>query len=89
MKPAQMRAVVQRAVYEEVKRIREDIEKICIGAVTAAFMITLHDKWEFDKDELNELLQQTLQQFLAVKAKYVTVDDIREWCKEYGIEGLA
>lgn len=87
-KPKDMAPIIHRMVYEELQRQKPAIEKVAIGAITATFLITLHDKHGWDKDRLNELVREVTNQFVCVKENFVTIEDFEAWCREYGIEGV-
>jgi hypothetical protein len=86
MKPEQQKAIVQRLAMDEISRRRKTIEQNVISSMSAAFMICLHDKFDFDVDAMRKLMGLVMLQFEAVQDKFVTVEDWLQWCREYGIE---
>lgn len=67
---------------------KEKIIRNAISAITAACVVTLHDRNGWKKKRLNRFMKQVTEQFMLMKDNFVTVDDFVNWCKEYGIEGV-
>jgi hypothetical protein len=88
MKPNQINGIKQFAAklaQDTITKQQHDLRLMAISTISAAMCITLHDKWNFTKDQLNVLLLQISEQFDCVLKDYVTMEDIEQWCKDYGI----
>jgi hypothetical protein len=54
--------------------------------MTAAFIISLNDEFGFGKDRIYRLLSKVNTQFECITHGDVTIEDIKLWCIEKGID---
>ena len=60
------------------QEIQKDVEAKVITSVYAAFLISLHDEFDFGPVRLNRLLERVDKQFDAIMEDYCTVEDIKQ-----------
>lgn len=64
---------------------RKAIE-FAIKSMAAVVAISLHDKFGWGKDRINKLLAYAGNQYACCNKGTVNIDDIMQWCREYGVE---
>lgn len=82
----QLSNLIHDEVNNRLKEIRNEAINKTIQAYTAAWVISLHDEFQFGHKRLQKILNKVENQFECVTAKTVTVEDLVNWCNEYGIE---
>ena len=88
MSPKQQNEVVRLLVNQEFAKRKKEYELRCIQAITATYAITLHDKFGWDKEKINQLIAESTEQFKLILDKFVTLDDFTTWAQEYGLVGV-
>lgn len=78
----QLRQIILDGVTERVNDVRSNT----ITYLSAAFLISLHDEFEFGNKRIARLLERVKNQFECIEAGTVTMDDIVDWCKQYGVK---
>lgn len=82
----QLSDLVRNEVESRLEEIRNEAISKTVQAYTAAWVISLHDEFNFGHKRLQRILNKVENQFECVTAETVTVEDLVDWCKEYGIE---
>ena len=82
----QLSNLVHDEVKDRLEELRNEAISKTIRAYTAAWVISLHDEFNFGHKRLQRVLDKVQNQFECVTAETVTVEDLVDWCKEYGIE---
>ena len=82
----QLSNLVHDKVEDRLEEIRSEAINKTVKAYTAAWVISLHDEFNFGHKRLQKTLDKVQNQFECVTAETVTVEDLGDWCKEYGIE---
>ncbi len=82
----QLSNLVRDEVSSRLEEIRNEAISKTVQAYTAAWVISLHDEFQFGHKRLQRILNKVENQFESVMAGTVTVEDLVNWCKEYGIE---
>ena len=85
---------VQRMIDYHAKAIvlreREQIEDLAIQkaylTLNAMYALVLNSEHGFGKKRINRIIEKVKQQFLCIRGKYVSANDVSEWCKEKGIQ---
>lgn len=81
---------IKDLVTKELEQQMEEVEQLAISmttaGVTAAFIIALHDEFGFGIKRLEKILDNINSQFEAIEGGYITVEDMLEWCYDYGID---
>ena len=77
---------IKAMVLAESKRIKDEATQDAIYALTCVFAQALHDEYSFGKKKINNLLSRTMFKFECILDGTVKLDEIREWCEEYGIK---
>ena len=77
---------IKAMVLAESKRIKDEATKDAVYALTCVFAQALHDEYGFGKNKINNLLSRTMFKFECILDGTVKLDEIREWCEEYGIK---
>ena len=78
-------AQLQAIIMEDLRKAQHDAMNYAVKGLTAAFVISLHDEFEFGPKRLQRLLDKANLQFECIDAGTVTVEDLIEWCKDYGV----
>lgn len=82
----QLSNLIHDGVNDRLKEIRNETINKTIQAYTAAWVISLHDEFNFGHKRLQRVLNKVENQFECVTAETITIEDLVNWCKEYGIE---
>lgn len=82
----QLSNLVHDKVEDRLEEIRSEAINKTVQAYTVAWVISLHDEFNFGNKRLQRVLDKVQNQFECVTAETVTVEDLANWCKEYGIE---
>lgn len=82
----QLSNLIRDGVNDRLEEIRNETISKTVQAYTAAWVISLHDEFNFGHKRLQRVLDKVQNQFECVTAETVTVEDLVNWCKEYGIE---
>ena len=82
----QLSNLIRDGVNDRLEEIRNETISKTVQAYTAAWVISLHDEFNFGHKRLQRVLSKVENQFECVTAETVTVEDLVNWCKEYGIE---
>lgn len=82
----QLSNLIRDEVNSRLEEIRNEAIIETAQAYTAAWIISLHDEFQFGHKRLQRILKRVDNQFECVIAETVTVEDLVNWCKEYGIE---
>lgn len=81
---------VKTLVAKELEQQIEEVEQLAISmttaGVTAAFIIALHDEYGFGIKRIEKILDNINLQFEAIEDNYITVEDMIQWCYDYGID---
>ena len=76
-----------KVAYSLKHEVQKDVEGKVISAVYAAFLISLHDEFDFGPVRSNRLLERVNKQYDAIMQDYCTVEDIKQAVKdETGID---
>lgn len=82
----QLSNLVRDEVNSRLEEIKNEAINKTIQAYTAAWVISLHDEFQFGHKRLQRILKKVENQFECITAETVTVEDLVNWCKEYGVE---
>lgn len=82
----QLSDLVHNKVEDRLEEIRSEAISKTVQAYTAAWIISLYDEFNFGHKRLQRVLNKVENQFECVTAGTVTIEDLVNWCKEYGIE---
>jgi hypothetical protein len=88
MKPAQIEALVDYRVKKRLEKERIQIERMTIAHVTMTYHMALLNKFDWDSEKVNGLIQYANETFKLVSEKYLTMDDIKEWLIENNVKGI-
>jgi polysaccharide pyruvyl transferase WcaK-like protein len=78
--------VIKHEISQDIEQVKKEAFKQAVHDVTAAFVISLHDGFDFDKHKLTRLLDKVNNQFECILRGDVTIDDIKCWCKDGGLD---
>ena len=56
-----------------------------IKSLSAVIAISLHDKFGWGKERINRLLSYAGNQYACCNKGTVSIDDIMQWAREYGV----
>lgn len=82
----QLSNLVHDKIEDRLGEIQSEAISKTIRAYTAAWVISLHDEFNFGHKRLQRILDKVQNQFECVTAETVTIEDLVNWCEEYGIE---
>lgn len=82
----QLSDLVHNKVEDRLEEIRSEAISKAVQAYTAAWIISLYDEFNFGHKRLQRVLNKVENQFECVTAGAITIEDLVNWCKEYGIE---
>jgi hypothetical protein len=76
---------MKNVLLEEYEKRKAEYQKIAIGAITITHALVLKDKFNWTKEDINKLIEHSIEQFLLIQDKYLSLDDIEKWAIEEGI----
>jgi FAD synthase len=82
----------QKHVSTEVEKIKREALRMAVGDLTAAFVMSLHDEFDWfsnkqhGKARIEKLLTRVSKNFECINQGLITVEDIKAWCEEVGID---
>jgi hypothetical protein len=85
MNPTLQKLVVKKMVNEEMKKERRIWMDRCIQAVGACIAADLLDKWEWDPEQVKELLASVSSAFESIDDDFATLDDYIKAAKDKGV----
>ena len=78
---------VSRISAEDLLRIREEEAQRAFAQQLYLSIIVLHDKFDYDKDDLKKYLSEMLKQYDSMDKNFCSMDDVVETVKsEIGID---
>ena len=78
---------VSRISAEDLLRIREEEAQRAFAQQLYLSIIVLHDKFDYNKDDLKKYLSEMLKQYVSMDKNFCSMDDVVETVKsEIGID---
>lgn len=68
----------------DIRRMKEEVTRSSVEKALIIFFTVLHDKWEFDQDDLSKMLKQVneLSEMIDQKPHYVTLEQLKKTLKD-------
>jgi hypothetical protein len=85
MKPNQQKEIIKMLTAQTIAKEKEHIRKTLASAMMAATLITLHDKYDWGKKRLMQIMAEIFTQFECVEGKFVEVEDFYKWLETIGV----
>lgn len=82
----QIIAIAMVELEKEKKFIMNESFKRAVRDLTAAFMLSASDEFGFGEKRLARLLGKVAKTFACINEGTVTIEDIKQWCKEKGFD---
>lgn len=86
MNMQKMKPIIQRCVMEQLEKEKTKMRTEITTAMMAVTLITLHDKYDWQPDQLVKIMGEIFEQFEAVWEKYVKIEDFYAWLESVGIK---
>jgi len=86
MNMQKMKPLVQRYVMEQLEKEKAKMRTEITTAMMATTLITLHDKYNWQPNQLVKIMNEIFDQFEAVWEKYVKIEDFYAWLESVGIK---
>lgn len=72
-------------IHEELMSVRQETLNYATSRCLAAFIVSLHDEFDFGRKRLEKLLSRVTETFDCIEAKTVSLDDLVALCDSFGI----
>lgn len=82
----EVKELVHKTITNDLDKVRQEAIKLAVHDLTAAFIISMHDEFGWGKTRIHRLLGRVNNQFECILANTVTIDDIKQWCQENGLD---
>lgn len=81
-----LETIINNKIEKDLEAIKQEALKQAVHDLTAAFIITLKDEYGFGKKRMVTLLTRVNRQFECINDGEVTIEDIKEVCRESGLD---
>lgn len=78
--------IIQRLVLEQLMKEKEQMRTQMATSMMAATLLTLHDKYDWQPEQLAQIMKEIFEQFDAVREKYVKIEDFYAELERMGIK---
>ena len=76
---------VNEEVMKALEKERSKMQREMLNRIMGSVIITMHDEFGIGKQRLNRFVDRLNANYVCIDDGLVTLDDMREWCKEYGV----
>ena len=77
--------VVDELVMETLEKERRKIKREMLNRIMGSVIITMHDEFGIGKQRINRFIDRLNSNYICIDDGLVTLEDMKVWCKEYGV----